>query len=147
MTLLEPGKIHLFAVIKAGKFKLVIAKGDTQKVAASSQLKSKYLISDICVLRVPQIKSVVSQSYLKGMFLFIMLLKMWYTVACWQVTIFQDQHWTLCMYICISFNCLFLLIILITAILWWEEIVPSFFRNITHRVLYKNMIMYVCFLF
>lgn len=76
MTLLETGKIHLFSVSKAGKFKLVITRGDMEGVAASSQLKSKYLISDVCVLHVPQIKSVVSQSYLKGMFLFIMLLRM-----------------------------------------------------------------------
>lgn len=59
MILLDPGKTHLFAVSKAGEFKLVITR-DTQGVAANNQLKSKYLISDVCLLRVPQIKSVVS---------------------------------------------------------------------------------------
>lgn len=58
-----------FAVSKTGKFKLVITR-DTQGVAASHQLKSKYLISGVYLLCVPQIKSVVSQSYLKGIFLF-----------------------------------------------------------------------------
>jgi len=54
MNLSDPGKVHLFAVSKDGKFKLVISS-DAQGVAATNQLKSKYLISDVCLLRVRQI--------------------------------------------------------------------------------------------
>lgn len=122
-------KIHLFAMSKAENFELVITR-DTQGVAASNKLKSTYLISDVCLLHVLLIKSVVSQSYLKCIFFFNCVIMI--MTHCSLLADHKFSRSTLnYIYVCISFNLLFLLIFLITEILWWEEIIPSFFRNIT----------------